>query len=197
VKANAGFTLTELLLAVAVMAVLVSVGVPGFKTAMNDARQVTVYNKVSSSLRFARSEAIKRSKAVTICARATDTTCGSDWTNGMLVFQDSASDGSALVYDGTDKIIRVDSLSTADSTIVFNALLASDASTPTATNVIRFNGRGRPNWLNGTIVFCDRRGVIEAKALIVTGSGIVRRAYSTDDSNGVVVDARGSAVSCS
>ncbi|MFK7993634.1 MAG: GspH/FimT family pseudopilin [Granulosicoccus sp.] len=196
-KESAGFTLIELLVGIAVLTVLVSVALPNFQSIVSDTRQVTLYNKASSTMRYARSEAIKRSTAVSICARATDTSCGDDWSNGMLVFQDSINDGSALTYDGTDTVLRTISAFSPGMSMTSTALLASDATTPAATSVIRFNQRGRPNWLSGTIVLCDGRGAAEARALIMTGSGIGRRAYSTENSDGVVVDARGTAVSCS
>lgn len=197
VKGNAGFTLVELLVAIALLSVLIGIGAPNFQLVVSETKQVTLYNKVSSTLRFARSEAIKRSSAVSVCARASDITCGSDWSNGMLVFLDSAKNGARLVYDGTDSTIRPVRLPRTDITMAASALLPGDTATPAATTIIRFDERGRPNWLNGTFVFCDERGESDARALIMTGSGITRRAYSTASSNHVVIDSRGTAVSCS
>ncbi|MFK7862031.1 MAG: GspH/FimT family pseudopilin [Granulosicoccus sp.] len=197
-RKSAGFTVFELLVGIAVLSILVSVAMPGFQSTISDAKQVSAFNKVSSTLRFARSEAVKRSSAVSICGRATDTTCGSDWSNGMLVFLDNASGTDLpLVYDGQDSTLR--SILPVSTGINMNssALLSSTATSPTSTSVIRFDGRGRPNWLNGTIVLCDERGDKHARALIMTGSGITRQAYATTTSNEVVVDARGTAVSCS
>jgi len=196
VKQSNGFTLVELLVGIAVLSVLASFAAPSFKETLSNTRQVTAFNKASSTLRFARSEAIKSSRAVSICGRATDNSCGADWSKGLLVFSDSASDGTPLVLDGADSIIRSVVFSGAGLSLSSSAMLASNAASPETTGVIRFDSRGRPNWLNGTIVLCDRRGAEFAKALIMTGSGVGRPAYSTANSNGVVVDARGIAVVC-
>lgn len=196
VREGAGFSLIELLVGIAILSILIGIAVPDFQALVKETRQVSFYNKVSSTLRFARSEAIKRSSAVSICAWASDSSCGTDWSNGMLVFTDAAKDGSILAYDGTDVIVRPVSVPNSNVAISSTALLSSDSTAPVATSVIRFDERGRPDWINGTIVLCDDRGASHARALIMTGSGIGRRAYSTPVSKGVVVDARGIAVSC-
>ncbi|MFK8081566.1 MAG: GspH/FimT family pseudopilin [Granulosicoccus sp.] len=195
-KQSTGFTLVELLVGIAVLSVLLSFAVPGFQSSISANKQVTTFNKTSGTLRYARSEAIKSSSPVSICGRATDNSCGDDWSEGMLVFSDSTNDGSPLTLDGLDVVIRSVVFSGSDLDLTASAMLTNNATSPEATSVIRFDGRGRPNWLNGTIVLCDKRGADYAKALIMTGSGIGRPAYSTNNSDGVVVDARGIAVSC-
>jgi len=192
---NVGFTLIELLVGIAVLAVALSIAVPNFQSVLGNARQVTFYNKMSSTLRFARSEAIKRSTGVTVCARATDMTCGSDWSNGMLVFVDSTRTGDPLIYDTGDETIRAVKLPGPGITMKAKALLEGGTAA-TSTTLIRFNGRGQPNWVNGTLSLCDSRGSTFARALVMTGSGVSRKAYRTASSNGVVVDASGNAVSC-
>lgn len=190
-----GFTLIELVIVIAVVAVLMSVAVPSFQSALAESRQVSVFNKMSGTLRFARSEAIKRSKGVSICPFATNTSCGTDWSAGMLVYVDARDDGAPLVYDGEDATIRTIALSNSGISLQAHALLDTGTTTAT-TGSIRFNARGQPNWLNGTMVLCDARGSTHASALVMTGSGIARKAYSTASTDGVVVDALGSAVSC-
>lgn len=193
---KAGFTLVELLVSVAVLSVLVSMAVPNFQSVVSDTRQASYYNKVASALRYARSEAIKRSAAVSICARASDNSCGDDWANGMLIFLDATNNGIPLVYDGTDTTLRTVRVSSAKISLRASALVLANG-TPAVATVVRFNSRGQPNWINGTMVLCDDRGAKEARALVMTGSGISRRAYRTSTSNDVVVDARGVAVTCS
>lgn len=194
-RRNSGFTLVELLIAMAVAGVLLSVATPGFQSFMQNARQVTSYNKVASVLRFARSEAIKRSMAVSVCPRASNTTCGTDWTEGMLVYDDGVANGTPGVLDGTDSVVRVAKMNAAGVTVSATAIIRPQTSA-SVQNFIRFNGRGQTNWANGTLLLCDGRGDEAARALIIGGAGISRRAYDTPTSNGVVVDASGVAVSC-
>lgn len=194
-RRDSGFTLVELLIAVAVTGVLLSIATPGFQSLMQDARQVTSYNKVANVLRFARSEAIKRSVAVSVCPRASNTTCGTDWSKGMLVYDDATANGAPGVLDGTDSVVRVAKMNPAGITVSASAIIRPQTSA-SKQNSIRFNGRGQTNWANGTWLLCDARGDKEARALIIGGAGISRRAYDTPSSNSVVVDASGVAVSC-
>lgn len=186
----------ELLVSIAIASILLSIAVPNFSAVMSNTRQVSLYNKMNGLVRYARSEAIKRSTPVSICPRASDTQCGSDWSQGLLVFEDSANNGKALVYDGADTTLRSYSFPESDITLNVTALLESSGS-PAPVNAIRFDGRGQPDWFNGTMVLCDDRGDQSAVALIMTGSGIARNAYSTPESDHVVLDARGEPVSCS
>ena len=185
----------EVLVAIAILAILAGIAVPSFRDFVSDSRQTGVYNDVSSTFRFARSEAIKRSNGVTICARQTDESCGSDWSNGLLVYSDGVSDGVILNLDGADKVLRTISLNSPQALIKASALTAGLSSASVST-AIRFNGRGQASWKSGTVVICDERGVQDAKAFIMSGSGVGRVAHATTGSGGVVVDAFGDAVTC-
>ena len=101
-----GFTLIELLVSLAVLMVLVGLGVPSFVSAMKNSKLNEDYSLLVGSLYLARSEAVKRSSNVTVCARATDTSCGDNWDNGWLVFSDNTANGSgsAGVVDTDDDL---------------------------------------------------------------------------------------------
>lgn len=192
---DSGFTLIELLVAVAVLGILLGAAMPTFQSVVKDSKQITTYNRIASVLRFARSEAIKQSSGITICPRSTDTACGTDWSKGLLVFKDALSNGSPLVLDSADSILRVVSMNLNGLTVSASAVVSPSTSPATQTS-IRFEGRGQTNWANGTWLLCDARREGSARALIVNGAGVGRRAHPSNSSNGVVVDARGTAVEC-
>jgi type IV fimbrial biogenesis protein FimT len=74
-----GFTIIEILMTVAIAAILVAVGVPSFKDFILSARIKSAASDVYGALVFARSEAIKRGSDVTV-----DPVSGG-WINGWQV----------------------------------------------------------------------------------------------------------------
>ena len=83
-----GFTLIELLVVVAVLAILGSIALPSFSSAYLSNRLTSYSNNFVASINFARSEAIKRNAAVTLCASSDGATCSSapsSWQPGWIV----------------------------------------------------------------------------------------------------------------
>lgn len=92
-----GFTLIELMITIALLAILLFVAVPNFSGFVASSRLTASKELLISSIAFARSEAIKRGEDITVCRRdASDDTCdgnnvGSvsrDWSDGWLIFID-------------------------------------------------------------------------------------------------------------
>jgi type IV fimbrial biogenesis protein FimT len=78
-KNHSGFTLIELMVTVALAAILVTLAIPSFRTMVLDNRLVTAANAFVADANLARSEAIKRGTTVSIVANA------GGWTNGWAV----------------------------------------------------------------------------------------------------------------
>lgn len=100
-----GFTLVEMLVTIAVVAVLAGLAVPSFQTLMVSRNLDSVADTLASDFRYTRSEAIKRTTFVSICASSSGTACaGSLWKDGWIVFIDDNGNGA---FDAGDAIIRV------------------------------------------------------------------------------------------
>jgi type IV fimbrial biogenesis protein FimT len=168
-KIERGFTLLELLVTLAVAGVLLTVAVPSFKTTITNNRQIAQTNELLGSLMYARSEAITENKSAVICASTDGSTCGTDWSQGWIVYSSadaskilrshSALDGGNKLYDGT-----------IGSSITFNSNGTSTAS--------------------GTFTLCDSRGSSEAHAIGLSATGIARASQT------VGKDLTGIALSC-
>lgn len=106
-KRAAGFTLVELMIGIAVLALLMALGVPSFMNLVRNNRLVTQTNEVVTGLNLARSEAIKRGLPVSVCVSSDQTDCDTgtpDWADGWIMFVDQ---GTAGELDGTDEVLLV------------------------------------------------------------------------------------------
>lgn len=78
-------TLIELLVTLAVLAIVVTLAVPGFQDFVRRNRLAADANNLVTSLAMARSEAVKRATNVTVAS--------ANWENGWSVFVDGNNDG--------------------------------------------------------------------------------------------------------
>lgn len=85
-----GFTLTELMVVVAIVAILLSVGVPSYRYVANSYRISSEVNGLLGDLMYARSEALKEGQFVTVCVTTNGKNCtgNTSWNRGWLVFSD-------------------------------------------------------------------------------------------------------------
>lgn len=95
-----GFTAVELMTALAIIAVLATLGAPSFTSLIESWRVRTVAEKLESSLYYARSEAIKRGGGVLMqkipnhTGSCTSATGARDWDCGWIVCVDEDRSGS-------------------------------------------------------------------------------------------------------
>ena len=86
-----GFTTIELIMVMAIAAILIAIVVPSFKSAIQTASTTREINTFVGDLGFARAEAIKEGVPVTICASSDGATCSgsTSWQSGWIVFSNS------------------------------------------------------------------------------------------------------------
>jgi type IV fimbrial biogenesis protein FimT len=86
-KRQSGFNLTELVIVVAIVAILLSVGVPSYRYITNSYRMSSEVNGLLGDLMYARAEAIKEGQPVTVCVSDGVNCLGNtSWQNGWAVF---------------------------------------------------------------------------------------------------------------
>jgi type IV fimbrial biogenesis protein FimT len=87
-RTSSGFTLTEMMIAITVMAILMAVAVPSYRDASLGSQLRATANELFSSITLARSEAIKRNAVVTLCVSSDGAACGAGgWEQGWIVLQ--------------------------------------------------------------------------------------------------------------
>jgi len=156
-----GFTLIELMVTIAIAAVLLVVAVPNFVVFLQNNRLVSQANELSGMLNFARSEAVKRSARVIVCSRLNDTTCtgGTNWDAGYLVFVDPDGNGAP---DVAGDVIRI------------RAAMEGNNTLRAARVAIVFQANGFSAGSNTTFRVCDARGTANGRAVVINNQGRTR-----------------------
>ncbi|MGE3296762.1 MAG: GspH/FimT family protein [Porticoccaceae bacterium] len=182
---STGLTIIELVVAVVVLAVLVASALPAMTRLLLDADRSAVLSELTAALNLARAEAQGRGLPVVVCRSSDAATCGSGtWETGWLVFVNDDNDNPPVV-DGGETILKVRQESQPAHVL---------APVVNYANFITYRADGSVNTF-GSITYCDRRGVTEARALMINRAGRVRLSRDTDD-DGIDEDEAGSDVVC-
>lgn len=82
-RREAGFTLIELMVSIAVLAIIVTIAVPSFRDTINSNRLTGAVNEGAALLQTAKNEAIRRNRAAVVCPVANpDTATGAASCSG-------------------------------------------------------------------------------------------------------------------
>lgn len=101
-----GFTLIELMITVAIAAILLMVVAPSFNEAIMSNKLASFANNFVASAQLARSESIKRNSTVRLCRSADGATCAASggWEQGWIVFHDPDNNAAR---DPDETVIQV------------------------------------------------------------------------------------------
>lgn len=173
-----GFTLIELMVAVAILAILLAVGVPSFQSFIASSRLTTANNDLVGAITLARSEAIRRGSRVTVCKSANSTACTDDggWQQGWIVFIDTTRAGvNAEVNTGETIVSRYEAL-TGSLTLVGDAGLANYISFAADGTVRQMSGAAQ----SGRIRVCNSSQLMDnsrrARDITITSAGRIATA---------------------
>ena len=106
-KTNKGFTLIELMVTLVVVAILLTVAIPSFRSIVQNNRAITQANELITAINLTRSEAIKRGRSIFICGSTDQATCDTNnWALGWIVVEDTDANGS-YTSGGDTNVLRV------------------------------------------------------------------------------------------
>lgn len=154
----AGYTALELLIAMAIGALLLSLAVPAFTTMVLDSRQTAAVNRMIHGMHVARHEALKSDADVVMCRSTSGRQClhSGTWNSGLIVFVNRDRDSPPRVDPG-EPILQF------ETGLMVNTILANRQS-------FVFRPWGMRS-VNGTLTICDGRGDASARAVVVSYTG--------------------------
>jgi type IV fimbrial biogenesis protein FimT len=156
---SGGFTLIELMVAMAIIVVLAMVAIPSFVTFQRNSQLTSLANALQASINTARGEALKRNQTAFVVPLS-----GTDWTQGWQVFVSRpgynastgvmtsiASDGSAQVgssksaasatYSASQDLL-VQTVPALPSYLSISVVSSNPSNAGTAISAIRLDGSG-------------------------------------------------------
>lgn len=136
---SAGFSLIELLVTIAIVAILATIAFPSFESSIRSNRLATTSNEMLASIALARGEAIKTKRTAGICgADAAGSGCvgGTAWDNGWLVW--SNSDSNVGYQQDADLLLRA-----VRPNEQLRLTVPASAGPPARENLLLFDARGR------------------------------------------------------
>jgi len=158
-----GFTLAELLLAVAVAGVLLALAMPAFAKLIDSTRARGAADRLHTELSLARQEALLRRRQVTLCRTVDHRQCvySGPWSMGTMSFEDRNRNEQ---LDADDVLLRVTAAGDyAGLHVVDNG----------QRRHISFRPDGRSGGTNLTLRLCNRK-LEPLRLLIINTGGRVR-----------------------
>lgn len=182
-KTHNGFTLIELMVVVAITAILVVVAAPNMADMLAANRVQAEQREFAGALSATRAEAAARGRTATLCRSSDGSSCGGSWSDGWIIFQDNNANGSR---ENDETLIRVGNSGSATVAVFDDA--------GAAVNAIRFDRQGFSN-TRLTVRLCGEQPR-HARAVLLEPTGRVALSQA-DASTGIHNDVENDPLVCS
>ena len=161
-NASRGFSLAELMTALAVAAICLGLGVPGFRSVQQRVRLDATFHTLTASIAMARATAVTRRTPVTVCPSPDGLRCAKtlEWEHGWIVYLDPRKEDSPR---SPEQVIRV---LTPPRRMLIHA--------STGRYRIRYQANGLASGTNLSLGVCPVGGQL-AGSVIVSNTGRARR----------------------
>lgn len=164
---ESGLTVIELMVALAIIAVILTSAVPALGRMIQEQRVTAATNQLVAHLQYARHEAVFRGVHVAACPSTNGVQCtgGNRWDQGFIVYADPDNSRQPGSIDDILRVVGTDEL----------LLLHSAGRTR-----VRFQAHGGAYGTNLTIRVCDRNQQASPRAVIVSNPGRIRSTRDVD-----------------
>jgi type IV fimbrial biogenesis protein FimT len=130
-RPHAGFTIIELMFAIAIAAILVAVATPSFRTMMANNRLTTQANELVGAINYARSEAISHNNSVTFCRSNLEASTNCSGSSGAWRF---------WVVRNASGVLRSGVINLYGGNMSLSSTLANDTMVFSADGLVRSGG---------------------------------------------------------
>ena len=168
-RRNAGFTLVEGLIAMAVVAIGLAIAVPAYSNAVSATRAEAAKVDLASTLVQALNHSTLTQVQVVVCSSQNGDACNGsvDWSGGWIAFADR--DGNR-VHGPNETLLRRQLPLHAGTRL---------RSTAQRTRIVFQPHGGATAGSNVTFTLCDQRGPAKATTLVLANSGRLRQGVPT------------------
>jgi type IV fimbrial biogenesis protein FimT len=180
-----GLTLIEMIIVLAVCALLFGLAVPGLGSIIIKNESEVLVNEMVRLMAYARNEAVTQARTVTLCRSGDGLGCGGQWEQGVLLFTDLNEDGA---FNGADQVLRQRSFKPGLGSLRLRSF--------PNRQYVQFSALGFTNKQNGSFTWCpsDHNPQL-AQQIIFIQSGRTRLARDTNG-DGIREGADGKPLSC-
>ena len=169
-KWSGAFTLLEVLITISLAAIFLSLALPSFSQLLKRQKADSTIQQLATTIRYARSEAIRLGKIITICFRNERNECQADGHKDWIVFIDEDGRG---VWQPGKRILR--------KTKITDYIQWS--SFP-ATASLQLHPTGLTNYQHGTLLYCPKdKNSLYARALFINKTARLRFSSPAKASN--------------
>tara|TARA_R110001592_G_scaffold99240_2_gene282890 strand:- start:196 stop:753 length:558 start_codon:yes stop_codon:yes gene_type:complete len=178
-----GFSLLELMIVLAVAAILLNLALPALTSFTNNQERKSALYGLTGMLAFARQHAVMTGTIVTVCPLDNTNVCGKNWNGDIHAFLDPFNNRK---LSGSETLLRTISPS-GNGGLRVRSLNRS---------FFQFRPTGLVHSDLGNITWCPKSGDASlAGQIIISRGGQVRMANDTDN-DGIPEDSKGRPLSC-
>lgn len=151
------FTLVELMVTIAIAAILLTIGVPSLISMYEGFRANSNIEKIHDIMAFARNQAVNYGTTVNVCPFASASSCGVNWNNGIRVY-----------IGATNNLRSIDSFNANDKVKGPGKIAANNKN----GEHITFSPDGLSS--GGAFIYCPAGKASDSRSINISPSGLIK-----------------------